>query len=79
MTFLKEKITTLQWFFFALSFLGVYMIKGFDERITNLDLTIAIGAAFFTACAHFIVRKLRDTDDANVIIFYFPLVSAEVE
>lgn len=73
--FLKEKIAGLQWLFFFVSFLGVFIIKGFDSRIALEELGIALLAAFFTACAHFLVRKLRDTDHPAVIIFYFPLVT----
>jgi drug/metabolite transporter (DMT)-like permease len=73
--FLKEKIGLWQWLFFLLSFGGVILIKGFDERILMSDLFIAVAAAFFTACAHFLVRKLREFDHALVIIFYFPLVT----
>lgn len=73
--FLNEKITKLQVLFFLLSFLGVALIKGFDHRISSIDLLIALCAAFFTACAHFSVRKLRDYDHPSVIIFYFPLVT----
>lgn len=73
--FLKEKITPFQWFFFFISFAGVLLIKGFDNRIALPDLLIALSAAFFTACAHFTVRRLRETDHASVIIFYFPLVT----
>ncbi len=73
--FLKEKIAGFQWLFFLLSFAGVLLIKGFDNRITFIDLSIALCAALFTSCAHFLVRKLRHYDDPLVIIFYFPLVT----
>ncbi len=73
--FLKEKVSQLQWFFMALAFIGVYLVKGWDDRIEVLPLLAAIGGAVFTAGAHFLVRKLRDTEASDVIIFYFPLVS----
>jgi len=73
--FLREKITGVQWLFFIVSFVGVLLIKGFDNRVDFIELAIALGAAFFTACAHFSVRKLRDYDHPFVIIFYFPLVT----
>ena len=73
--FLKEKITWLQWLFFLISFMGVLFIKGFDDRINLVDFLVALSAAVFTACAHFAVRKLCDTDHPMVIIFYFPLVT----
>jgi drug/metabolite transporter (DMT)-like permease len=73
--FLKEKIGKLQWLFVSLSFVGVYIIKGYDTRIGFWYLLVALVAAFFTATAHFLVRYLRDTEHESVIIFYFPLVS----
>ncbi len=73
--FLKEKIKGYQWLFFFVSFAGVCVIKGFDNRVSSFDLVIALVAAFFTACAHFTVRKLRDFDHPMVIVFYFPLVT----
>jgi drug/metabolite transporter (DMT)-like permease len=73
--FLKERINGWQWVFFLLSFLGVVLIKGFDDRIQLTDLLVAVAAAFFTACAHSLVRRLREFDHAAVIIFYFPLVT----
>ena len=76
--FLKEKIKLFQWLFFLVSFVGVLFIKGFDSRIETIDLMIALCAAFFTACAHFSVRKLRDYDHPSVIIFYFPLVTIPI-
>jgi len=72
---LKEKIEGKQWLFFLLSFLGVLLIKGFDSRVAISGLIIALSAAFFTSCAHFLVRKLRDYDSPEVIIFYFPLIT----
>ena len=76
--FLKEKITRLQWFFFTLPFIGILLIKGFDDRIALSGLLIALSAAFLTACAHFSVRKLREYDHPAVIIFYFPLVTIPI-
>lgn len=72
---MKEKVTLHHVFFFLISFLGVLLLKGFDTRVSLLDLSIALMAAFFTASAHFTVRKLRDTDHPWVIVFYFPLVA----
>jgi drug/metabolite transporter (DMT)-like permease len=73
--FLKEKIAGWQWLFFLISFSGIFLIKGFDNRVNLTNLTIALLAALFTACAHFLVRKLRDSDVPAVIMFYFPLVT----
>lgn len=76
--FLKEKIKIFQWLLFLISFIGVYVIKGFDPRVGSFEISIAVGAAFFAAVAHFIVRKLRETENTQVIIFYLPLISIPV-
>ena len=34
MLFLKEKTRPVQWFFFSISFTGVALLKGFDERVS---------------------------------------------
>lgn len=73
--FLKEKIPHLKWIFFGVSFLGVFLIKGLDKELSTLGIVLGLFAAFFTATAHFVVRKLRDTDDTSVIMFYFPFIT----
>jgi len=76
--FIGEKISFIQWALVSIAFVGVYLIKGFDERVKIEYLIVALLAAFFTALAHFLVRSLRDTDHENIIIFYFPLVSIPI-
>lgn len=73
--FLKEKIPYLKWVFFAISFLGVLLMKGLDADLPTLGIILGLCAAFFTATAHFVVRTLRDTDDTSVIMFYFPFIT----
>lgn len=73
--FLKEKIPHIKWVFFGISFLGVLLMKGLDEELPLLGIILGLFAAFFTATAHFVVRKLRDTDDTSVIMFYFPFIT----
>lgn len=73
--FLKEKIPHLKWLFFGISFLGVFLMKGLDKELSTLGIVLGLCAAFFTATAHFVVRKLRDTDDTAVIMFYFPFIT----
>lgn len=76
--FIGERISLLQWLLVFMAFCGVYMIKGFDVRVQTSYLIITVFAAFFTALAHFMVRRLRDTEAQSVIIFYFPLVSIPI-
>jgi len=73
--FLKEKISYIKWIFFAISFAGVLLMKGLDKELPTPGIIFGLCAAFFTATAHFVVRKLRDTDDTSVIMFYFPFIT----
>jgi len=72
---LKEHFKWQQALFFLISFVGIIVIKGFDERISTLGLLAILGAAFFASIAHTIVRFLRDSDRPVVILFYFTLVT----
>ena len=72
---LKEHFKWQQALFFIISFIGILIIKGFDQRITSLGLAAILGAAFFASIAHTIVRFLRTSDKPVVILFYFTLVT----
>ena len=71
----KQKVRPIQFLFFGLAIVGVLMLKGFDNRISNLDLLIGILAALFSAIAYNIIAKMRTTEHPLVIIFYFPLIT----
>lgn len=73
--FLREQVAKIQWLFFAISFVGVIVVQGFDVRVSYIHLGMALAASFFMASAYNIVRKLKTTEDPLVIIFYFPLVT----
>ena len=75
---LKEKIKPVQLLFFIISFVGIVMVKGFDNRLDNITLLAILGAALFASFAHTIVRKLKDTDHPLVIIFYFTFVTLPI-
>jgi drug/metabolite transporter (DMT)-like permease len=40
--FMGEKIKFIQWIFFAISFAGVVLVKGFDATVNFFGLTIII-------------------------------------
>ena len=70
----REKVFPLQWVFFALSFIGIIVIQGFDVRISGFHLLLGVLTSFFMGLAYNFVRKLNTTEHPLVIIFYFPLV-----
>lgn len=74
----KEKVYPLQWVFFAMSFAGIIMIKGFDPRVTPFMALLGVGAAFFSGVAYNMIRKLKTSEHPLVIIFYFPLVTLPI-
>ena len=74
----KEKVATLQWVFFGISFLGILLIKGFDTRISLVMALLGVGAAFFSGVAYNMIRKLKTTEHPLVIILYFPLVTLPI-
>jgi len=74
----KEKVSPLQWLFFAVSFGGILMIQGFDTRVSIEMALLGIGAAFFSGVAYNMIRKLKTSEHPLVIIFYFPLVTLPI-
>ncbi|MFT7057444.1 MAG: drug/metabolite transporter (DMT)-like permease [Candidatus Endobugula sp.] len=74
----KEKVAWLQWVFFAISFVGIVMIKGFDPRVSPIMALLGVGAALCSGIAYNMIRKLKTSEHPLVIIFYFPLVTLPI-
>jgi len=74
----REPVKPWQWVFFAVSFAGVLMVEGFDQRIEPEFVALGIGSAFFSGLAYNMIRQLKLTEHPLVITFYFPLVSVPV-
>ncbi len=71
----KERVFSIQWIFFLISFIGVLLIQGFDPRVTQLQLIIGISSAAASGVAYNSIRKLKLSEHPLVIIFYFPLIT----
>lgn len=76
--FLRESVRVVQWFFYAIAFSGVLLIKNFDPRVSLFYLVIGIIAAFGSGVAYNFVRRLRETEHPLVIILYFQFVGLAV-
>lgn len=76
--FVKEKVSPLQFLFFALSFSGILVIQGFDNRISLFHLMLGISTSMVMGLAYNCVRKLSTTEHPLVIMFYFPLLCLPV-
>jgi drug/metabolite transporter (DMT)-like permease len=70
----KEKVSPWQFVFFAIAFIGILVIQGFDSRISFIHLLMGITTSIFMGLAYNFIRKLKDSEHSLVIIFYFPLV-----
>ncbi|AEV32502.1 putative permease [Owenweeksia hongkongensis DSM 17368] len=75
---LGEKMYKIQWLFFAVSFAGIAVIKGFDPNISLPLFLMGLGSAVFSGLAYNCVRKVKDTDHPLVVVFYFPLMAVPV-
>jgi len=71
----KQKVKPIQFLFFGMAIAGVLIMKGFDTRISNLDLMIGLLSALFAAFAYNIIAKIKTSEHPLVIIFYFPLIT----
>lgn len=72
--FVQEKVSPVQFFFFATSFAGTVVIEGFDARVSLFHLGVGIITSVFMGIAYNCVRKLSTSEHPLVIIFYFPFV-----
>jgi drug/metabolite transporter (DMT)-like permease len=80
--FLKESLHWTLLLSIVLSFSGVLLIARpgllFGELATDLSYVAVLAAllgAFGSAVAYVLVRKLSQTEDPSVIVFYFPLIA----
>jgi drug/metabolite transporter (DMT)-like permease len=75
---MKEKVKPIQWVLFAVAFAGVFMIKGFDERVSYLYLGIGVTSALISGIAYNAIMKCRVTDHPVVVVLYFPLIATPI-
>lgn len=76
--FLKEKMISLQWLFYALAFVGVLMLKGFDSRISLSALMVILCSAVFSGMIYVVIRKIGNSEHPIVIINYFMVIGTAV-
>ena len=70
-----ERLSKWQLFFFALCFIGVFVIKGFDPRVDGFSIIIGIIGTIGAASAYNIISLIKESEHHLVIMFYFPLVT----
>ena len=77
---LKERMKKIQWVFFSLAFLGVFILKGFDTsgQLSYFYISIGLISACLSGIAYNCIRLLRKTEHPLVVVFYFPLVATPI-
>ncbi|MDQ3116896.1 MAG: DMT family transporter [Verrucomicrobiota bacterium] len=71
---LREMVPARQWFFYAIAFAGVFVLKGFDSQVSMFYLLLGIGSALCSGIAYNLVRRLREREDPIVVVLHFQLV-----
>ena len=71
---LHEMVPARQWFFYAIAFAGVFVLKGFDSQVSMFYLLLGIGSALCSGMAYNLVRRLREREDPVVVVLHFQLV-----
>ncbi|MBP9724124.1 MAG: DMT family transporter [Bacteroidia bacterium] len=72
---LDDELKLRNWIFTLVSLSGVFLVKGFDERISQVMLGLGVFSALMSGFAYSCIRKVNQSDHALVIVFYFPLVT----
>ncbi|HEY1046772.1 MAG TPA: DMT family transporter [Bacteroidia bacterium] len=75
--FLNESVRVIQWFAFTVTFAGVIMVKGF-ANIAPMDFLIGMTGAMFSGFAYNAIKNMKGKEDADVIVFYHPLISLPI-
>jgi len=75
---LKEKVRPIQWLFFILSFLGVLVLKGFDDGIPIIGLVLVMLASVFSGLVYVVIRKIGLSEHPVVIVNYFMCIATIV-
>lgn len=72
--FLHERVKSIQWLFFLISFAGVFIIKGFDSEISFSTFLFGVSSAIFSGFAYNMVRSLKGKEHTMVVVLHFQLV-----
>lgn len=75
---LKERIKPIQWFFFAMAFSGVVILKGFDMELNSYGLLLIFISAIFSGLVYVVLSKIGKTENPAVVVNYFMAISVIV-
>ena len=73
--YLKEKIKPIQWLFFFGAFVGVLILKGFENQFSVLGLIYISISTVLTGFVFVLIRKIKRADHSLVIVNYHMIIS----
>lgn len=71
----RVRIAPVRWLFFLLCFIGIFIIKDFDDRISTVPLIMGILGPIAASSAYNVISILKKTEHHLVIMLYFPMVT----
>jgi drug/metabolite transporter (DMT)-like permease len=79
----RQKIKPIQYLFFLISFLGIFIMKADDlffseGDISWLPLLLGMGSAVLSGMAYNSIIKCKTTDAPITIVMYFPLIAIPI-
>lgn len=74
----QQAMRPVQWALFALAFIGVLLVKGFDARISWWYLTLGLTSAASAGVAYLATMKCRETDHPVGVVIWFHLIAVPV-
>ena len=73
--FVSEKVEPIVWTLAIISFIGIVLIVSPDLQTIEVNAVLALGSGFFAALAYLYVRRLRASEHALSIVFWFATFS----
>ena len=73
--FLSERVHPQVWTLAVISFMGIILIVSPNLKTIEKDALLALGSGFFAGVAYLYVRRLRATEEALSIVFWFAAFS----
>jgi len=70
-----EKNHPLSYVFFGVCMAGVVVVNGVSNEVTWAGVLAGLGGALFSAFAYNTIRRLKNLENPNVVVFYFPLIT----
>ncbi len=75
-----QRVKVIQYFFFLIAFLGVFLMKAEDlfnstEPVDWTPILLGVGSALLSGMAYNSIIKCKNTDHPITIVMYFPLVA----